>query len=63
MPTHPWRKSSYCQEGEACVHISTDPGSPALVRIADAAPPRSVLTVGAKAFGGLLDMLKSSGGR
>lgn len=60
MPTPPWRKSSYCQEGEACVHIST---TPTLVRIADADPPRSVLTVGAKAFGGLLDMVKSSGGR
>ncbi|MGW1618887.1 DUF397 domain-containing protein [Streptomyces sp. NPDC002172] len=63
MSTHTWRKSSYCQEGEACVHISTTPGSPATVRIADADPPRSVLTVGARAFGGLLDMVKSSGGR
>ncbi|MBW8795199.1 MAG: DUF397 domain-containing protein [Streptomyces sp.] len=60
MPTHPWRKSSYCQEGEACVHISN---GPALVRIADADPPRNVLTVGAKAFDGLLHMLKSSDGR
>ena len=60
MPTHPWRKSSYCQEGEACVHIST---APTLVRIADDDPPRSVLTVGTQAFGGLLDRGKSSGGR
>ncbi|MFK0284081.1 DUF397 domain-containing protein [Streptomyces sp. NPDC090499] len=60
MPTHRWRKSSYCQEGEACVHISTEP---ALVHIADADPPRNVLTVGFRAFGGLLDLLKSSGGR
>ncbi|MEU2772102.1 DUF397 domain-containing protein [Streptomyces sp. NPDC007162] len=63
MPTRPWRKSSYCQEREACVHISTGPDSPALVRIADADPPRNILTVGAKAFGGLLHMLKSSDGR
>ncbi|MCG7210585.1 DUF397 domain-containing protein [Streptomyces arenae] len=60
MSPHRWQKSSYCQEGDACVHISA---GPALVRIADADPPRSVLTVGAKAFGGLLDMVKSSGGR
>ncbi|GHH82183.1 DUF397 domain-containing protein [Streptomyces capitiformicae] len=22
MPTPPWQKSSYCQEGEACVHVA-----------------------------------------
>ncbi|WP_046732712.1 DUF397 domain-containing protein [Streptomyces humi] len=60
MSPHRWQKSSYCQEGDACVHIST---GPTLVRMADADPPRNVLTVGAKAFGGLLDLLKSSGGR
>ncbi|MFD5541755.1 DUF397 domain-containing protein [Streptomyces sp. NPDC127079] len=60
MPTPPWRKSSYCQEGEACVHISS---APTLVRIADDDPPRNVLAVGVKAFGGLLAMVKTSGGR
>ncbi|MEV5956858.1 DUF397 domain-containing protein [Streptomyces sp. NPDC051987] len=60
MTSHRWQKSSYCQEGDACVHISTAPGSPALVRIADADPPRSVLTVGATAFTALLDLVKSA---
>ncbi|NGO13986.1 DUF397 domain-containing protein [Streptomyces sp. HC44] len=22
MPTHDWQKSSYCQEGDACVHVA-----------------------------------------
>ncbi|WP_089101979.1 DUF397 domain-containing protein [Streptomyces hyaluromycini] len=60
MSTRPWRKSSYCQEGEACVHISA---APTAVRIADADPPRTVLTVGAEAFGALLDLLKSPAGQ
>ncbi|MEU2338861.1 DUF397 domain-containing protein [Streptomyces sp. NPDC006654] len=60
MSPHRWQKSSYCQEGDACVHISS---APTLVRIADDDPPRNVLTIGVKAFGGLLDMVKTSGGR
>ncbi|MFJ9559961.1 DUF397 domain-containing protein [Streptomyces fuscichromogenes] len=62
MTPHRWQKSSYCQEGDACVHISTSPDSPTTVRIADAAPPRNVLTVGAEAFGALLGLLKSRDG-
>ncbi|MFJ3800392.1 DUF397 domain-containing protein [Streptomyces sp. NPDC090088] len=60
MSTCRWRKSSYCQEGEACVHIST---TPTTVRIADAEPPRNVLTVSAVAFEALLDLVKSPDGR
>lgn len=60
MSTRRWRKSSYCQEGEACVHISTTPDSPTTVQIADAAPPRNVLKVGATAFAALLDLVKSA---
>ncbi|GGN14932.1 DUF397 domain-containing protein [Streptomyces fuscichromogenes] len=60
MSTRQWRTSSYCQEGEACVHIST---TPTAIRLADADPPRTVLTIGPAAFGALLDLLKSSAGR
>lgn len=59
MGTRRWRKSSYCQEGGACVHISP---APSVVHIADAAPPRAVLTVSAEAFAALLDLVRSSGG-
>ncbi|MBR8642231.1 DUF397 domain-containing protein [Streptomyces tuirus] len=59
MSTHRWRKSSYCQEGEACVHISITPRSIHLTDRAD--PPRPVLTTSPAAFGALLDALKAHG--
>ncbi|MGY5007437.1 DUF397 domain-containing protein [Streptomyces sp. 900105755] len=36
MSTRRWRKSSYCQDGEACVHVSP---TPTVVHIADDDPP------------------------
>ncbi|MER6268512.1 DUF397 domain-containing protein [Streptomyces sp900105755] len=60
MSTRRWRKSSYCQEGEACVHISP---TPTVVHIADADPPRAVLTVSVEAFGALLGLVRSPDGR
>ncbi|MER7836286.1 DUF397 domain-containing protein [Streptomyces sp. NPDC096040] len=63
MSTRRWRKPSYCQEGEACAHISTTPASPTSVHIADADPPRTVVTVSAVAFVALLDQVKSADGR
>ncbi|MER6530051.1 DUF397 domain-containing protein [Streptomyces sp. NPDC001508] len=57
MSTRRWRKSSYCQEGEACVHISA---TPAAVHLTDRpAPPRPVLTTSPAAFAALLHALKS----
>lgn len=32
-----WRKSSFCQEGEACVYVAAAPGGP--VRVAGSADP------------------------
>ncbi|MEV7385188.1 DUF397 domain-containing protein [Streptomyces sp. NPDC091215] len=57
MSPHRWQKSSYCQEGDACVHISA---TPVVVQIADADPPRHVLTVSPVAFGALLGLVKSA---
>lgn len=59
MSPHRWQKSSYCQEGDACVHISI---TPTAVHVTDDDPPRTVLTVGPVAFDALLGLLKSSGG-
>lgn len=57
MSTHRWQKSSYCQEGDACVHIST---TPTAIHLTDRdAPPRTVLTVDPVAFAALLRALKS----
>ncbi|MEV1068740.1 DUF397 domain-containing protein [Streptomyces sp. NPDC050263] len=55
MPTHTWQKSSYCGQGESCVHISAtaDPGAIHLTESAD--PARSVLSTTPAAFAALLD--------
>ncbi|MFJ9537078.1 DUF397 domain-containing protein [Streptomyces sp. NPDC101225] len=56
MSPHRWEKSSYCQEGDACVHIST---TPTAIHLTDRpAPPHTVLTVGPDAFAALLRALK-----
>ncbi|WP_329339745.1 DUF397 domain-containing protein [Streptomyces sp. NBC_01352] len=59
MPPHGWQKSSYCQEGDACVHISAT--SPTTVHVTESADPtQTVLTTTPVAFGALLDTLKAS---
>ncbi|WP_405525581.1 DUF397 domain-containing protein [Streptomyces canus] len=54
MSTHAWRKSTYCQEGEACVHISTDPNR---VHITDSDAAQTIVTVSHGAFAALLKSL------
>ena len=54
MTTVTWRKSSYCQEGEACVHISTGPD---LVHITDSDAAHTIVTVSRAAFAALLKSL------
>jgi hypothetical protein len=56
MPTPHWQKSSYCQEGEACVHLSADPTTIRLIESAD--PTRTALDAAPTAFGALLRSLK-----
>ncbi|MDT0571102.1 DUF397 domain-containing protein [Streptomyces sp. DSM 3412] len=56
MSTPHWQKSSYCQEGEACVHISADPTTIRLIESAD--PTRTTLDTTPTAFGALLRSLK-----
>ncbi|MGW2045051.1 DUF397 domain-containing protein [Streptomyces sp. NPDC001858] len=56
MPTHTWQKSSYCGQGESCVHISADLGTgPAAIRLIESGDAsRSVLTATPAAFAALL---------
>jgi uncharacterized protein (DUF111 family) len=54
MTTHAWRTSSYCQEGEACVHISTDLDK---VHITDSGAAQTIVTVSHAAFAALLKSL------
>ncbi|WP_324783320.1 DUF397 domain-containing protein [Streptomyces sp. H51] len=57
MSPYRWQKSSYCQEGDACVHISA---TPAAIHLTDrAAPPRPVLTTSPAAFAALLRAVKT----
>ncbi|MEU9986388.1 DUF397 domain-containing protein [Streptomyces sp. NPDC048045] len=52
-----WQKSSYCGEGDSCIHIAaTTPGTIHLTESAD--PSRTVLTTTPAAFGALLSALK-----
>lgn len=57
MSERAWRKSSRCQEGEACVHISITAET---VLLADSATPdpSSVISAGRDAFAALIHMLK-----
>ena len=57
MSPYRWQKSSHCQEGDACVHISATPGSVHLTESAD--PAGGVLALSPTAFGALLDTLKT----
>ncbi|MER6010055.1 DUF397 domain-containing protein [Streptomyces bluensis] len=60
MPTHTWQKSSYCGQGESCVHISATPTSVHLTESAD--PTQAVISATPAAFGALLRTLKLSRG-
>jgi hypothetical protein len=51
-----WQKSSYCSEGEACVHISTGSATVHLTESAD--PTQATLTTTHASFRALLHALK-----
>lgn len=55
--TSSWQKSSFCSEGNSCVHISTAP--PATIRITESADPtRAILNATPEGFRALLHTLK-----
>jgi len=56
MPTSTWQKSSYCGEGEACVHIASTPQTIHLTESSD--PTASILTATPATFAALLAVLK-----
>ncbi|MEU1512048.1 DUF397 domain-containing protein [Streptomyces sp. NPDC005811] len=58
MPLSPWQKSSYCQEGDACLHISTGPRTLTTIHLTESADPaQTVLTATPSAFAALLHTL------
>jgi hypothetical protein len=56
MPTSAWQKSSYCGEGEACVHVATTTETTHLTESSD--PTGAILTATPTALGALLAVLK-----
>ncbi|MFF4352050.1 DUF397 domain-containing protein [Streptomyces sp. NPDC001530] len=58
MRTHVWQKSSYCQEGEACVHVVATAETVHLTESSDVS--RAILSATPDAFAALLHALKSS---
>ncbi|GAA3866018.1 hypothetical protein GCM10023084_19100 [Streptomyces lacrimifluminis] len=58
MPAITWQKSSYCAQGEACVHIAVTRET---VLLADSSAPASssILSVGHDAFSSLIRILKT----
>ncbi|KUO20552.1 DUF397 domain-containing protein [Streptomyces dysideae] len=51
-----WQKSSYCSEGDSCVHISTSHGTIHLIESAD--PAGAVLNAAPHTFDALLTVLR-----
>ncbi|PAZ13181.1 DUF397 domain-containing protein [Streptomyces sp. SA15] len=56
-----WQKSSYCSEGDSCVHISTSHGTIHLTESAD--PHGVILDARPPAFSALLAVLKKESPR
>ncbi|MFF3204948.1 DUF397 domain-containing protein [Streptomyces sp. NPDC002962] len=61
MTAPTWQKSSYCAQGESCVHISADPTpDPGVIHLTESADPsHSVLTTTRTAFAALLDAVSA----
>ncbi|WP_133912109.1 DUF397 domain-containing protein [Streptomyces sp. NBC_00582] len=62
MSSYAWQKSSYCGQGESCVHISADP-HPRTIHLTESADPsHAVLTTTPAAFAALLLAGRKPGG-
>lgn len=56
MPTAIWQKSSYCGQGDSCVHVAASPGTVHLTETGD--PAGAILKAPPAAFATLLTALK-----
>ncbi|MFE9629148.1 DUF397 domain-containing protein [Streptomyces sp. NPDC006527] len=56
MPALSWQKSSYCAQGNSCIHIAATPRTIHLTESGD--PAESILTATPAAFDALLHVLK-----
>ncbi|MDQ0812584.1 hypothetical protein QFZ63_004298 [Streptomyces sp. B3I7] len=58
IPASAWQKSSYCAQGNSCVHVAADPAGVVLVT-ESGDPAGTVVAAPGAAFGALLRTLKS----
>ena len=58
MPTYHWQKSSYCAQGEACVHVAAHSGSVHLTESGD--PSGVILRAAPAAWAALVRDIKES---
>ncbi|WP_406476606.1 DUF397 domain-containing protein [Streptomyces sp. NBC_01615] len=58
MPASTWQKSSYCAQGEACLHIATTPKTVHLTESGD--PTQAILSTSPATFSALLRTLKKT---
>ncbi|MEU9186525.1 DUF397 domain-containing protein [Streptomyces sp. NPDC048484] len=59
MPSITWQKSSYCAQGEACLHVATTTVAKTTIRLTESGDPSgAILGASPGAFGSLLLMLK-----
>ncbi|MFF4420636.1 DUF397 domain-containing protein [Streptomyces sp. NPDC001549] len=56
-----WRKSSFCQEGEACVHVATAAPDAAVKVAGSADPGEAHLTLSPAAWSAFLQAVKNLG--
>ncbi|MFJ3304372.1 DUF397 domain-containing protein [Streptomyces sp. NPDC086549] len=57
ITTPGWQRSSFCGEGESCIHVATTPESMRITESAD--PTNSILTTTPTAFAALLRTLRT----
>ncbi|MFG2501564.1 DUF397 domain-containing protein [Streptomyces sp. NPDC048441] len=60
MPELTWQKSSYCAQGNSCVHIAASPTGTAVHLTESADPTRAILTATPTAFAALLRTAKET---
>jgi len=58
MPTHDWQKSTYCQEGDACLHVAVSTTAETVHLTESGDPAHSILSTTPAAFDALLRALK-----
>ncbi|MEV5161694.1 DUF397 domain-containing protein [Streptomyces sp. NPDC053728] len=61
MTAPDWQRSSYCAQGEACIHIAADHGSVALTESGD--PSGAILRTSPAALAALIRTVKETPGR